>query len=192
MVDHKNPNLAKQDLQTRAIRASQISAECRDGDAAARRIHARGLHKPLRQQRLVSLFVAGRPNRCSGRFGPPQPADKIAKEGAHRRRQKRELDIDLGAPRDWVSRSAVVCAQRLSSPPSQLTQVVSLPLCYRPLHGAEFMSGFPVLKSTGTETCSCTMSHLLPILRYTSVTRTVKSTGLSFVSVPVTCWMLWL
>ncbi len=60
-----------------------------------------------------------------------------------------------------------------------------------PLQGADVISGLPVSKFTGTETCSSTMSHLPSILRYTSVTRTVKSTGFPLVSVPVTCWMLW-
>ena len=42
-------------------------------------------------------------------------------------------------------------------------------------------------KSNGTDTCSCTISHFPSILRYTSVTRTVKSLGEPSVVVAVTC-----
>jgi hypothetical protein len=45
----------------------------------------------------------------------------------------------------------------------------------RPHYGFDARSGLPVFRSTGTETCSCTISHLPLIFRYTSVTRTVRS-----------------
>ena len=58
-------------------------------------------------------------------------------------------------------------------------------------YGFDSKSGSLVSRSTGTETCSCTMSQLPLILRYTSVTRTVRSIGSPFASVPLTCWMEW-
>jgi hypothetical protein len=54
-------------------------------------------------------------------------------------------------------------------------------------YGFDWRSGWPVWKLTGTETCSMVTSQWPSILRYASVTRTVKSSTLPFLFLPETC-----
>ena len=56
-------------------------------------------------------------------------------------------------------------------------------------HGLEARSALPVARSTGTETCSWTISHLPLALRRTSVTRILTSIGLPSFRLPATCVM---
>lgn len=63
---------------------------------------------------------------------------------------------------------------------SSFSAITNPPRVAASLYGLESRSALPVSRSTGTETCSCTMSHLRWIFRYTSVTLTTKSAGEPF------------
>src|ERR1700687_5476182 len=56
-------------------------------------------------------------------------------------------------------------------------------------YGFELRSAFPVARSTGTETCSCAISHLPSRFWYPSVTRVVKSCTVPFAVEQVSRWI---
>ena len=57
-------------------------------------------------------------------------------------------------------------------------------------YGFELRSAFPVARSTGTEMCSCEISHLPSRFSYPSVTRVVKSCTVPLAVEHVSRWIL--
>ena len=93
-----------------------------------------------------------------------------------------DLDDDERATLVAVLREVIERNRHFMSPPREAAAGR-----LRRSYGFDWRSGWPVSRLTGTETCSMVTSQWPSILRYASVTRTVKSSTSPFLFLPETC-----